>query len=307
MPEFFSDRENGPVPRIHETISPAVWGALYALVEQRISAGAFGLSFPNKCEDSRGTIGSDDHLMGLSVVGAIPSMVDAVEIGTPRYGGTDFRGWPLRVDRLPALAATLDLVEFCFEHVAQPIGLDLHSYYGHRHLDFDQAAGRTSWRSDVNTLFARNGIAFEVVATGHVQRTGTPVLADVVRAARLATGDQVLDDLLADARTRYLSPDPADRLLALQPLWDALERTKTLRAASKKQGISLLLGEVAGGTVSAEDLDAELALLTKIGNTSQIRHFETTTTPITPVEADYLFHRCFALLATLLGLGPTTD
>lgn len=307
MPEFFSDRENGPVPRIHETISPAVWGALYALVEQRISVGAFGLSFPKQCEDSRGTIGSDYHLIGLSVVGAIPSIVDAVEIESSRYGDTDFRGWPLLVNRLPALAAILDLVEFCFEHIAQPIPFDFHQYYGHHHLNFDQAAGRASWRSDVNTLFARNGIAFEVVATGHVQRTGTPVVADVVRAARLTTGDQVLDNLLADGRTRYLSPDPADRLLALQRLWDALERTKTLRADSKKHGISLLLGEVAGGTVSAEDLDAELGVLTKIGNTSQIRHFETTTTPITPAEADYLFHRCFALLATLLRLGPTTD
>src|SRR3546814_2218963 len=44
--ELFSDRELGPVPRDHETIRLPVWGAIYALVEQRLATDAFASVFP---------------------------------------------------------------------------------------------------------------------------------------------------------------------------------------------------------------------------------------------------------------------
>ncbi len=54
--------------------------------------------------------------------------------------------------------------------------------------------------------------------------------------------------------------------------------------------MTTLLDKVASGAMRAF-LDEEAKTLTKIGNDMQIRHFETSKTPLTDGEVDYLFGR----------------
>jgi hypothetical protein len=119
------------------------------------------------------------------------------------------------------------------------------------------------------------------------------------------TGDAKLDELLRDAATRFLSRNPQDRADALEKLWDAFERLKTLENPSdKKASITALLAKAAGGGVLFHGhLEAECVDLTKIGNDFQIRHFEVNKQPLpAPIETsvDYLFTRLLSLIAYLL-------
>ena len=65
-------------------------------------------------------------------------------------------------DSLPSDGQIFDLVEFSYEHIAQPIVLSQHGYWNHYHYNYDQAAGRISFEVETNRIFERNGIAYEL-------------------------------------------------------------------------------------------------------------------------------------------------
>jgi hypothetical protein len=131
------------------------------------------------------------------------------------------------------------------------------------------------------------------------------VSTDAVRLAVFATGDPALDELLERARQKYLSVDPAHRAESLEQLWDAFERSKTTLHPDKKLGTRTLIDRAASSPALADRLEAEACELTRIGNGFMIRHHETTKIALEIGDVDYLFNRCFALLAHLLGLNPT--
>ncbi|HEV2362438.1 MAG TPA: hypothetical protein VGS21_12105 [Acidimicrobiales bacterium] len=303
MASYYSDRERGPVPRTAEAFSLAAWGGVVSAITTRVTNGSFGGAFPEECPDGRGVCGTALHAMGLAVLAEIPALAEAAPTGA--YVGGNFSGWPPAAQMLPSTLAILDLIEFCTQRVAEPRELDHHSYFGHDHLAFDADAGVRRWRDDINRLFARQGLAYELAPDGHVARLGTPVVTDAIRRVALVTGDQPLDELLERARDKYLSADPAHRMESLEQLWDALERAKTLRSPDKQTGARLLIAEVESSRQFGERLETELRELTAIGNNFRIRHHETTKTPLDTGDIDYLFHRCFALLAHLLQLNPS--
>jgi hypothetical protein len=304
MTSYFSDRERGPQARTREAFTDAAWGGVVAAVDRRISTGAFGSSFPDECSDGHGTAGTSAYSMGLAVMAEIPMLADAEATQPTRWGDDRFSGWPLRADRLPPTLAILDLIEFCYRHVAEPTEIDYHSYLRHSHLRFDQAAGRSVWLTEINGLFGRNGLAYELTPRGEVVRLGTPISTDAVRRAVFATGDTALDGLLDRARQKYLSADPTHRGESLEQLWDAFERSKTILDRDKRVGMRALIDQVASSRELADRFEAEAHDLTRLGNDFRIRHHETTKTPLDISDVDYLFHRCFALLAHLLRLNP---
>ena len=305
MSTYFSDRERGPRPRTVATFSTSAWGGIVAAVNGRVATGAFGASFPDLCSDGQGVSGTSDYSMGLAVLAEIRELADAPPTESVRWGPDDFTGWPLQANRVPSTLAILDLVEFCFRHVAQPTEIEYHSFLRHSHLRYKQTKGQEGWLADVNGLFSRNALAYELTTTGKVVRLGMPITTEVVRLALFATGDTALDDLLERARQKYLSFDPRKRTESLEQLWDAFERSKTILAPDKKAGIRALIERKASSPELAAQLEAEASILTTIGNDFRIRHHETTKHAVAIGDVDYLFHRCFALLAHLLSLSPS--
>lgn len=130
-------------------------------------------------------------------------------------------------------------------------------------------------------------------------------LSPVVREAMSSpqrSGDQVLDELIAEA-CRFLNDSaPSASRQAVEKLWDAWERLKTLRAPNdKKASISALLDAAAGSSEMRSVLDDEARCLTAIGNTFHIRHFEVGKIELTsPEHCEYLFHRLYALMHLIL-------
>ena len=184
-----------------------------------------------------------------------------------------------------------------------PVEGNFHSFFGHHHLSWDRDAGLAQFVRDVNLLFARNGIAYELTPEGKARRQLPTPLAEALSRMLFATGDGETDRLLEVARQRISSPKVEDRRDALEKLWDAFERLKTLEPGSDKriQAERLLDGAAVPGTRFRQVLGDEAAVLTKIGNTFRIRHSETSQEDLdSPEQIDYLFGRLFAFIRMVL-------
>ncbi len=284
-PDYYSDRLRGSRPRTVETIDETVWGGIVGAILSLVGNNGFAGAFPEMCRDGEGTCGTADHQMGLQLRAEIPGIT-----------------WPLDARTVPDTLDVLDLLEFCHRHVGVPTYGRFHSYFGHSHItSVDRDAGRAAFRETIETIFARNGVAYELREDGMVRRLVEPVVAQALGTGAFQTGDSTLDDLLLAAVTRFLDPRPDARADALEKLWDAWERIKTLESTDKKVGIAILISKAATNPALRDVIDADGTTLTGIGNSFRIRHSESTQIPLeTALQVDYLFHRMFGLIHMLL-------
>ena len=301
---YFSERERGPRPRTAEAISQPVRRALLRQIQIGIGNGSYGWRFPEQCCDERGTCGTDERAFWDTAAAEVPDLL------LPENASSE---QAVQCADDVDTGVFLDLLEFCARAVARPVQRDYHSFFGHYHLGFDRDAGLTDFLSHVNQLFRRNlshvnqlfrrnGVAFELSDEGDARRLGAPGLREELREAEFDTGDAETDRLLAAARQRILSPREEDRRDALEKLWDAFERVKTLETgASKRAQADRLLDRTAESPKLRELLGQEAIALTEIGNGLRIRHSETTQEPVQTLEQiDYLFHRMFSFLRLVL-------
>ena len=290
MSTYFTDREYGARPPTLDVIDERLWAGLYSLIQTGIGNGSFGLRFPEQCPDGNGPCGCDVQAFSR-VLGAEVPWIE----------------WPLSPSTVPDTPVILDLLEFCASTVGEPIQDSYHSYFGHHHLSWDRDAGLARFVADVNLLFRRNAVAYELTSTGQARRLLPQPIADALGWTMFQTGDAETDRLLEAARQRFLSPKPEDRQDALEKLWDAFERLKTLEpGANKRVQADALLDRVAVvGSGFREALGREAAELTSIGNSFRIRHSETTQEALTSLDqVDYLFTRMFAFVRAILkGTG----
>jgi hypothetical protein len=158
--------------------------------------------------------------------------------------------------------------------------------------------------ADVNRIFARNGVAFELTSTGTARRLLPEPLRDALHGAIFRTGDDETDRLLENARRLIVAHDIGQRRDALEKLWDAFERLKTLEAGSdKRTRADALLNRAAGPATPRMRilLGEEAAALTDIGNSFRIRHSEATQEiPAGNDQIDFLFQRMYAFIRLVL-------
>jgi hypothetical protein len=282
---YFSDREKSPPPRTNLAINSAAWGGLVALIDSYVANGGFGADFPELCPDGRGPTGTDDATLGRALRGEIPDIE-----------------WPLQAGNVPATPAVLDLLEFCHRHIAEPIQRSYHSFFGHYHLDFDRDHGRQQFRERASRILARQRTAYDLSESGIIVRLAAPILDEALSTQVFATGDSKLDELLEGARRKFLDPDSHVRREALEKLWDAWERVKTIEPGKdKKASTEAILAKTAEEPTFRRLLEDEARSLTTVGNTFHIRHSETSQVELgTEDHVDYLFHRLFALIWLLL-------
>ena len=273
-----------------------------------IKNGAFGLSLPDKCHNRGETFGTDEISMALAVRSEIPDLVK-LESRSSGWGDYDeekdlFRVdfWPLNHSQKPDTYIILDLIQFCYNRVAKPIQNHWDSYCKHHHLTFDQDSGQEIFFQDINRIFSRNGLAYELKENGQIIRIPSSLLSDLFQKTNFKTGDSELDLMLTTACNKFLNPDMSVRRESLEKLWDAWERIKTILPEKDKKSSTLKLLEKASPNKHfREVLNNEAIELTRIGNDFQIRHSETTKIPVEDSEhIDYLFHRLFSIIHLLL-------
>ncbi|WP_250487003.1 AbiJ-NTD4 domain-containing protein [Caballeronia sp. GaOx3] len=284
MKKLFSERHGLAQPRVKESLDQAIREALITLVHSRIDEEWFGQAFPDACPDGYGNAGTDRSKMKAMMKG---------------YGLL----WPVDgfdADTWTSDTHVFDLLEFSYECIALPEPGNFHSFFAHHHYSYDQDAGRARFTADVNRLFERNGIAFEL-KDGEIVRLAPTVLHEELAHYVFQTGDTALDKLLEVARDKFLKRSAQERQESLEKLWDAWERLKTIEpGADKNNGIRGLLDKAAAGPLR-DRLEQEAKELTEIGNKFMIRHMETDKVAIEhSVHVDYLFHRMFAMIRLLL-------
>lgn len=141
-------------------------------------------------------------------------------------------------------------------------------------------------------------------------RPTSPAIAELIRQSIPSTGDDQADELLEEACTKFRDENPVLRKEALERLWDAWERLKTICDPNNKKRSAELLISMAGHDATFEHLLSEEAFaLNRIGNEFQIRHYETGKIPVSESsQVDYFFHRCFAMIWLLVdGMSRTTQ
>lgn len=282
MTQYYTDREFGERPRTTEMIDKKLWGGLFSLIRVRLSDASFGYRFPDACADSPIACGCDENAFRLTLEAEIPEIE-----------------WPLRVANVPATPVVLDLLEFCAAAVGEPLQGAFHDYFRHYHLSWDRPIGLAKLVAAANLFFTRNGVAFELDPSGRARRILPDALSNSLGWARFFTGDAELDRLLEVARANILLPKLDNRRDALEKLWDAFERFKTLEPGSDKKASSdALLDRIApAGSKLRAELGTEAKVLTTIGNNFRIRHCEVTQEQIEGAESiDWLFGRMFSFL-----------
>ncbi len=284
MRKLFTERQGQVLPRVAEALDEPTRNALLTLVSGRIDDEWFGFSFPDPCGDGYTYAGTDrsrlrDTMNGYRVL------------------------WPHDVDRdqPPPDGSIFDLIEFAYEFIAEAQNPKYHSYMSHSHYSYDQPAGRDKFAADINRIFERSGMAFEIKG-GEVTRMAPALLHESLAEATFHTGDTPLDELLEAARQKFLNSSLDVRRESLEKLWDVWERLKTIEVAGdKKASIKALLDKVSTEPVLRTKIDEEARELTEIGNTFMIRHTETDKTPVVEsAQVDYFFHRMFAMVRLLL-------
>lgn len=282
---YFSDRERGSKPRTIEEIGEKAWRGIAALVEARVEDRSLGFGFPETCPDNSLPVGTDRRKFSNVLGAEIPEM--------------DF---PFDYRDVPETPTILDLVEFVYRHVAEPIEGVYHSYFQHHHLSFNEPGGKSKFCDDVNRLFARQGLAYELSDTGLISRVGNTPTELGLKHAEFRTGDEALDGLLSKAKLRYFAPDPESAVEAVKELWDAWERLKTvIDPTNKRKSISELISYAGTEPAFVKEVESEAVVLTKIGNEFQIRHHEVGKTPLESVaQIRYLFQRLYSLIDLLL-------
>lgn len=293
--EYYSDQVNGALPRDRDAIPPNVWAGIVSLINGLIQRGAFGQHFPEMCPDGGGICGTDEQNLKHALYAEIPG-VDYPFVTERKEG----EWWATETTHpyAPHHLVILDLIQFCYMRVAKPIQGDHHKYFQHYHLNFDAETGKAEFLENVNRIFKRNGIAFELRSDGSILRLAPAVLRETLASAHFRTPDQTLNRMLEEARGKFMSPDENIRRESLERLWDAWERLKTiLNPEDKRQSAQAMLDRCAGEPLFRALLEGEARCLTDVGNKFHIRHTEVGQVEIErPQQVDYLFHRLFSLI-----------
>lgn len=287
--EYFSDNEHGPRPQQEQDFTSVAWNGILSVIDGKLRNEWFARDFPlRECIDEGSRItGTNEELFTQRLKANLPSLQ-----------------WPIPANHTPGTLEILDLVEFCWHYIAKPVNQRYHEFMGHYHLiSFSEEEGQEEFQEEVNRIFRRNGLVYELCDDGCISRLVPDEFGHALLHARFTTGDDDLNALLETARTKYLDPDSKVVQEALEKLWDAWERLKTIEGSDKKASISILLERVSTEPRFREALNSESRELTDIGNQFRIRHSETSQIPLdSPEHVDYLFQRMFALIRLCLRM-----
>lgn len=228
MKKLFTERHDATRPRVVEVLDEATRDALINIVRARMDEEWFGLTFPDKCRDGYAYAGTDFAKLQTTMAG--------YDLWWPRQ--------QIDPDRPPSDGQVFDIIEFAYEYVAEAQNPQFHSYMSHSHYTYDREAGQEKFDADVNRIFERNGLAFELTR-GEVSRIAPALLDDRLAQTLFRTGDAELDRLLETARKEFLNRALEVRRESLEKLWDAWERLKTLEPGKdKKVSTKALLDKV---------------------------------------------------------------
>ena len=257
--------------------------------------------FPEQCPDGRGCCGLDEEKFNRSLKFDIPTLYRDVygKIATPATH-TDYFADEETTDKYDQFAL-LDLIELFANNIHDVTTGTYHEYFGHNHLILHSSnATAMLFKDEINEIFQKTGLLYCLNDDWQIERIveNSPLTSEIEKTI-VGVKEFGTRELLQEAIAYYKEPRPGNRQIAVEKMWDALERLKTYYPSDKKTSADKIIADMAGGEAAYIELfTTEFNALRKIGNNFRIRHHERDKIDISdPRHYDYFFNRCLSLIA----------
>lgn len=303
---YFSDREGFHKSSVTFNISADIWNGIVVFVKALIGKNLLAKDFPKQCPDGRGICGVDEQSFYIAASVVIPGAKNFLplfgeNLGCfPSFIGADSSFVIEENEQENFTYKVLDFIEFTYQHINDVRNGVYHEYFNHFELTFPETTNsKKAFVQEINEIFARNYIGFKLCDDGLIERIVDEQLLSPIKSQKL---ESTLAELIQDALQRFRNPRLNDRRIALEKLWDAFERLKTIiNPSDKKASVKSLLESVSkGNDAFCQILQDECKMLTEIGNKFLIRHFEMNKIDIAEdAHIDYLFYRLYTLIKLL--------
>lgn len=294
MNSLFSDRYNIPNNRIKTyAIAKDMYIKLYRVCQKYRRNMAY--SYPSKHYWNENLIiGVSDWDVNTTIKYLIPDLYYDVYEFRPRRG---------LIRPKYNQYALLDYIEFVAKNIrtisevkTSSDGLDV--------LIFDDSEKDFRlFREEINNIFSITGLQYNLTLEKKIERlTSYDEIVESSFDQVSIVHESGLRQLLFEAVQLYKNPRPDINKLALDKVWDAFERLKTIYVDAdidKKHSVAEVVSKVSCGREAYGKLiDDEFKSLTTIGNTFRIRHHELDKIDLCDDNyVEYLFSRCFSLIA----------
>ncbi len=296
MDSLFSDRHNMCEKRTHtEHITKEMY-ALLVGVCNRYLMNLAGM-FPEYCYDNAEQVcGVDRNSLKNYLLFRIPGLFFDYQGIVVAPMGDEFNQYAL-----------LDYIEFIALYITDYQDQGYHSYFQHQHIKvLKTTMVFDTYRQAINEVFALTGLLYVLNYKKQVERvTDTDAQIAINQATIKEVQEPGLKQLIEDAIELYKNPRPEIYHTAVEKIWDALERIKTVfvrPGIDKKASVSELIHRMSSGQQEYKNLfDNEFQVLTNIGNQYRIRHHEMDRIDISDEQYyGYFFNRCFSLVCLAL-------
>ena len=135
---------------------------------------------------------------------------------------------------------------------------------------------------------------FEIASEYELFLENVVVDGEIILNDYKKSGDDKINEMVVKSRNLYLTKDLDG---ALEKIWDAFERIKSIYQNLDKKESAERVCRICATSLCFDDIDEEFKKLTHIGNTYQIRHFETNKQPIEDINTKiYLYFRVLCLV-----------
>lgn len=304
MIKYFSDMNDD----VKEIISINVWNGIVVLYNELISNNKLAEKFPLNCQDGQGICGVDEASLSHAIKAEIPNIEMPIQPINEISKDTMFSFDTPKKEKKVSLYDALDLIEFLYRHLCspKPVG-KYHDFYRHQHFVFDKDISneQNDFTSKIDTIFYRNNLPYRL-NDGKIERIVDEIMSEIVDRTSFYTADNDLNSMLNIAYTKFKSPKKEIRHEALEKIWDAFERMRSIYSVElsidKKNSIEKLIKDASNENgVMQILLNEDTHDLSKIGNNTQIRHHETDKIAITDEKhIDYLFFRVSNIIQLFL-------
>jgi len=257
--------------------------------------------FPAQCHDGFGCYGIDLEKFNVDLKYEIPNLYRNIQYGNiDKPSSNQYSSKVVEYDQY----ALLDFIEFiaknCKDYTYNDN--DYHSYFQHYHFTLLKTRNIFEiFRTEINNIFEKTGLLFILTKDKIIERVveNSIVTGEVITTFK-GIKEQGTKELLEDAISFFKQPNPESRKLAVEKIWDALERIKTYYTTlDKRKSVEKIVNDIGNGlTPFVKLFDDEFKYLTDIGNSYRIRHHETDKIDIKDSRHyDYFFNRCLSLIS----------
>jgi len=123
---------------------------------------------------------------------------------------------------------------------------------------------------------------------------GLNISNEILFNEEIKTSDTTLNELINESKELFIRNN---KQLALEKIWDAFERIKTIYIDLDKKSSVKKVCNTCSTSLNYDSINSEFTELTNIGNDYQIRHFETNKKTINDINTKtYLYFRMLSLI-----------